>query len=401
MRLTKQAVERLPSPEQGQAFYFDDELPSFGVRVSAGGTRAYILDRRIAGKRRRITIARSNQMAPDKARNLARKMIGDIIDGGDPVADKQRERLKGVTLKDALEDYIAARDLKPRTVADMRIVMERGLSGWMTKPITSITADMVLRKHRELGATSQAQANLAMKYLRAVLALAQLEYRDGEGKPILESNPVGELSRRKAWHRVERRRTLIKTHQFPSWYAAVLTLPVNVQNYILYVLFTGLRAGEAATLKWDTVDLNAGAFTVLDTKNRTAHELPLSDYLRAMLEAQRKRVAGEYVFPGLHGKGHIKSAQSAIRKVEAASGVEFCLHDLRRTFATVAESLDIPAYAVKRLLNHTMAGDVTAGYVVTDVERLRRPMQKVTDFLLSACGAKAGAEVVELRHAQA
>jgi integrase len=286
--------------------------------------------------------------------------------------------------------------LKPRTVADMRKVMAHGLSGWMSKPITSITADMVRRKHRELGAKSLAQANLAMRYLRAVLALAQMEYRDAEGKPILESNPVTELSRRKAWHRVDRRKTLIKTHQFPAWYAAVLALPVNVQSYILFVLFTGLRAGEAATLRWETVDLTAGTFSVIDTKNRSTHELPLSDYLLDMLKAQRKRVAGEFVFPGLHGKGHIKSAQSAIRKVEAASGVEFCLHDLRRTFATVAESLDIPAYAVKRLLNHAMAGDVTAGYVVTDVERLRRPMQKITDYLLAACGAKAGAEVVQL-----
>jgi hypothetical protein len=62
----------------------------------------------------------------------------------------------------------------------------------------------------------------------------------------------------------------------------------------------------------------------------------------------------------------------------------FSVHDLRRTFITVAESLDIPAYALKRLLNHRAAGDVTAGYIVIDVERLRRPMQHITDFLLTS-----------------
>lgn len=401
MRLTKQTVERLPAPETGQAFFFDDELPSFGVRVSAGGTRAYVLDRRIGGKKRRMTIGRSTQMAPDKARNIARKMIGGILEGGDPVADKQRARLKSVTVKDALTAYIEVRDLKPRTVTDMKTVMQRSLAGWMSKPITSITPDMVLRKHRELGAKSLAQANLAMRYLRAVLTLAQLDYRDGEGRPILEANPVTELSRRKAWHRVERRRTLIKTHQFPGWYAAVVELPINVRRYILFVLFTGLRAGEAATLKWETVDLTGAAFVVTNTKNRAAHELPLSDYLHDMLTQQRNHAPGDYVFPGLHGKGHIKSAESAIREVKAGSGIEFCLHDLRRTFATVAESLDIPAFAVKRLLNHAMAGDVTAGYIVSDVERLRRPMQKITDYLLVACGVKPGADVVELRHVTA
>ena len=59
------------------------------------------------------------------------------------------------------------------------------------------------------------------------------------------------------------------------------------------------------------------------------------------------------------------------------------LHDLRRTFITIAESLDIPAYALKRLLNHKTANDVTAGYIITDVERLRRPMQQITDHILS------------------
>ncbi|MGH8642874.1 MAG: hypothetical protein ACRET6_14260 [Burkholderiales bacterium] len=80
------------------------------------------------------------------------------------------------------------------------------------------------------------------------------------------------------------------------------------------------------------------------------------------------------------------------------SGVEFILHDLRRTFATVAESLDIPAHPLKRLLNHRVsAADVTAGYIVHDVERLRRPMQAITDYLLSSGGIRPVAEVIELR----
>jgi hypothetical protein len=58
--------------------------------------------------------------------------------------------------------------------------------------------------------------------------------------------------------------------------------------------------------------------------------------------------------------------------------------------------IDLSAYSVKRLLNHKMRNDVTAGYIVTDVERLRQPMQKITDFILRAAGAKPPAEVVEL-----
>ena len=72
------------------------------------------------------------------------------------------------------------------------------------------------------------------------------------------------------------------------------------------------------------------------------------------------------------------------------------LHDLRRAFITIAESLDISAYAVKRLVNHKMSGDVTAGYIIADVERLRKPMQNITDYILKVAGVKPKAEVIEL-----
>lgn len=67
---------------------------------------------------------------------------------------------------------------------------------------------------------------------------------------------------------------------------------------------------------------------------------------------------------------------------DQSTGIQFTVHDLRRTFITIAESLDIPAYALKRLLNHKMSGDVTAGYIILDVERLRRPMQVIAEFIL-------------------
>lgn len=72
--------------------------------------------------------------------------------------------------------------------------------------------------------------------------------------------------------------------------------------------------------------------------------------------------------------------------VTKASGIAFTVHDLRRTFITIAESLDISAYALKRLLNHKMTNDVTAGYIIADVERLRKPMQQITDFILKSMG---------------
>ncbi len=70
---------------------------------------------------------------------------------------------------------------------------------------------------------------------------------------------------------------------------------------------------------------------------------------------------------------------------------------MRRTFITIAESLDIPAYALKRLMNHKMSNDVTAGYIIVDVERLRKPMQFVTDYVLKGMGVIKSAEVITIQ----
>lgn len=73
--------------------------------------------------------------------------------------------------------------------------------------------------------------------------------------------------------------------------------------------------------------------------------------------------------------------------------MEFSSHDLRRTFSTIADSLNIGFYATKRLLNHKMRHDVTAGYIVSDVERLRAPMEAISQTILQIVG-RAPANVV-------
>ena len=79
--------------------------------------------------------------------------------------------------------------------------------------------------------------------------------------------------------------------------------------------------------------------------------------------------------------GPLKEPRTAVDRITAQTGITFMLHDLRRTFITIAESLDIPAYALKRLLNHKFSNDVTAGYIVPTTERLREPMQRISNYI--------------------
>ena len=167
------------------------------------------------------------------------------------------------------------------------------------------------------------------------------------------------------------------------------------------MLFTGLRRQEAAQLTWETVDLKDRTLVIADPKNRQPFLLPFSDYVAEIFSRRRQAAEGAYVFPGDGRLGYLIEPRNPIAKVIEASGVDFTIHDLRRTFITVAESIDIQPYAIKRMVNHKMRGDVTAGYIVAHVQRLREPVGRVSEFLLKAIGVKDSAIVRPLRAAQA
>jgi integrase len=164
--------------------------------------------------------------------------------------------------------------------------------------------------------------------------------------------------------------------------AAVQALPnVDFRDYFLLVLLTGLRREEALKLCWVDVDLEQKTFIIREPKNHKDHTLPMSDFIFSLFQCRKSAAVSEYVFSDSKGRV-ISNFRYVLAAIKKTTGIDFCIHDLRRTFATVAESLDIPAYALKRLLNHADGSDVTAGYIVANVERLRTPMQKITDFVL-------------------
>ena len=67
--------------------------------------------------------------------------------------------------------------------------------------------------------------------------------------------------------------------------------------------------------------------------------------------------------------------------------VSFTLHDLRRTFCSVAETIGVGTYTLKRLLNHkTSRSDVTAGYTVLTAEELREPAEKICQRISEYAG---------------
>lgn len=396
-KLTKSFIDSIPLAASGQTFYRDSELKGFGLRVGTTG-KVYIAETKINGKVVRTTIGKHGVFTTEQARLRARELLLMMAQGTNPSDVKKEANARGITLEQTLADFLGARKaLKPRTIHDYQKCLDVYLVDWKKKPLHDITKDMVAKRHAKIGERSQAQANLTMRYLRALFNFAAGQYENSKGESVISDNPVKRLSQTRAWYRIERRQTIIKTHDLAPWYQAVMNIKNDtkgknretIRDYLLLVLFTGLRKEEAACLTWDNIDLRAKTLTVLETKNHSDHTLPLPDFLYELLVHRKASAVNQFVFPSANGNGRITDLTRQMNKVILDSSVTFTIHDLRRTFITVAESLDISAYALKRLLNHKMNGDVTAGYIVSDVERLREPMQRIATHLANTMGIPA------------
>lgn len=395
VRISNTKFENAPVPASGQYFLRDTDLRCFAVRITANGVRSYIVEKRINGRNVRTTLGRHGELTAVQARKKAQMFLGNVAMGIDPVAERRRQLRRATTLKACFEDFKKARKhLSEKTLYDYDRFLRVALKDWRKKPINAITPQMVQTRFYKISEKrGESYANLTMRALRSILNFAMASYDDGTGASVLASNPVLILTRTRAWHKSQRRQTVIKLHELKPWHDAVQSLrdpedPFSfgdtMADYQLLLVFTGLRRGEAARLKWSDIDLEDRTLFLRKTKNGEAITLPLSTYVLELLSRRQLNILTTHVFPGRDGRGPLIEPKKQIARVVERSGIVYTLHDLRRTFITIAESLDISPYAIKRLVNHKMANDVTSGYIVSDIERLRRPAQKIGDFLVRA-----------------
>lgn len=409
LKLNKSTIDRLPPPEgKGYVIHWDTELRGFGLRITSSGTRSFILQTRIRGRERRITIGRYPDISPDTARKQVKVIAGEVAGGGDPIAERERRKLEGVTLSECFDEYLRLRrrrnnqlHLKDSTKADMSRALDEDLADWQAKPITKITRDMVKRRYAERAAKSPVRANVAFRYLRAVLNFAAASYRDAEGRPVITDNPVRVLSELSMWGRVQSRRRVMDVDQVNVWIPAVLALAEVPErepgqgkhkpklrhgevyrDFFLFLALTGCRKGEALGLRKSNVDLHRDTVTFKDTKNRTDHVLPLTPRLRELLVRRMDASTEDLVFVTPEGRP-LTNMRYALARIVVDSGVQFSPHDLRRLCATTLERLAVPVYTIKAVLNHLPgAEDVTGRYVQVSEDMKLEALLRLDSMLM-------------------
>jgi integrase len=391
IKLTEKSVARLIAPTASgkQEIHWDLEQPGFGVLCSGvSETKTFIAQTRINNTKlkRRVTIGRCDRLRISEAREKAKEVLAQMDLGEDPKASGRE-----LSLKLALEAYIAGnKKLRPSSINGYRGWCEQHLGDWLDRPLGEITRTMVEQRHADISAkietkpngySGQSTANAVFRAFRAIYNFA------ADRDEALPPNPVKILKRR--WFEDKRRERMVRFDQLLAFYAAVCDLENQVAaDYIKLLLFTGLRRTEAASLRWADIEFAAKTFSISGdrTKNGEKLTLPMSDLVSDLLIARRRIGRAEFIFPANSKSGHIQELKFAFDEIERSTGIKVSPHDLRRTFMTLADSLDISTLAIKALVNHAAPRDVTSGYIIMKVERLRAPAQRIADKIRELCG---------------
>ena len=114
-----------------------------------------------------------------------------------------------------------------------------------------------------------------------------------------------------------------------------------------FLVYTGMRIGEAVRLNWRDVDLERGIITVKKTKNFQSRVIPIHQNLKREL-LKRHPAVGRVI---LYSRDHIEhKLKQYFRK---AGFPELRVHDLRHTFASLMVMAGVDLKTVQELLGHT------------------------------------------------
>ena len=414
INFTVKALDSLEPPTEGQEYTFDEQVQGLSIRVTHLGVKAFVVRKRMKGKANApyVHLGYYPVMTIQQARIKARESMNLLSQGINPNNIKGDVISKmSITLQRVIDDYTTSKhNLKEETVKDYLSILENYLSDWKKKPISEISRDMVEQRHIDITygkgkfshkGGSPTRANKTMRVVRALFNYAIGQYEDSRGEPLFVHNPVTRITHNKGWSKENIRQGVVHKHDLKKWYEGVMKLPLQdnnikslnssevVRDWLILLMFTGLRRSEALALKWSDIDVNNHSFTIEDTKNNESHSLPITFKIQEVLD-RRKRdkdnpvinpYDNPYVFQGTNTNSHLHPPKRQLDRAKELVGFDFTPHDLRRTFETTANRLAFSQYTLKKLVNHRNTRDVTGRYIVLDIDELREPMQRITDEL--------------------
>jgi integrase len=344
IRLTKTSIATLALPPGSKdAIFFDSELPGFGMRLRAGGSRKWIVQYQLHGhQQRRLTIGSVAVFDPDQARKIAREKLAMVRLGQDPQAEKVEAGIAArQTLSSVIERYLAekASKLRPTSLRDARRHLLKHF-----RPLHGMPVHQIERRHvaAHLGGapveTARARGSLSALFAWAI----------AEG--LCDGNPVVGTRSPDADVR-PRERVLSDEELVAVWKACG---DDDYGRIVRLIILTGQRRQEVGGIRWNELDRERGTWTIPSerTKNKRPHMLTLPAPAWAIIETVPPRYGLDRLFGALHGQdfgGWSRGKRPLDERVKIAA---WTLHDLRRTVATRMADLGVAPHVIEALLNH-------------------------------------------------
>ena len=374
-RLNAEIVAK-SQPRQKEYFVRDTELRGFFLRVRPSGVTSYGVLSSLGRKGNKIEriIGNAAAYSPKKARDVAKQWLVQFDQGIVPKAT-DKGSMNPVQL---LEQYIASKNLKPRTEKDYRYNFKHYLKPLNSRKIQNLTTDDIVRWYSS-GKTHATGTERTFVVLKAVM-----DYAFALG--YISENPA-----RKAALLVKRKVNPSKQQHLSEIYddlskfmTAFLSTSVSkvMRDWMVFCLTTGLRKQESMTVTWEQVDLVQKRVTLPTNKSDRFLIVPMVgltyDMFQSRFNAEDKDDV--YVFASKPAIA-IKDARKALSKVCNSAGIAtYSHHDFRRLFASVCHELDISETEIGKLLNHAPK-TVTPIYINQSLEKARRKYQRVVDAL--------------------
>ena len=359
LKITKRMVDQLQS-DGAEKFYWDADLPGFGVRVRGSGRKYYVAQFRANGRLRRITLGRHGAVPTETARRRAMAAISDAKGGLDPAAARDAGR-KAVTMKQLgkrfLEDYVPDH-CKPSTAYEYGRSVNFFINPRIgSRKVRDIQRSDIAELHHELRKTPY-QANRTLGVLSKLFNLAEMWGLRPDG-----SNPCLHVKR----YKEEKRERFLSAEEFARL-GRVLdeTLRDGSETRsavaaIRLLMLTGCRLSEIQKLQWEHVHLEAGELELPDTKTG-GRAVPLAPSAVRLLESLPRNEDNPWVIAGRKPGSHLTDLQHPWRRIRTRAELDDVrIHDLRHSFASRALALGEGLPMIGKLLGHTQV-QTTARY---------------------------------------
>jgi integrase len=376
MKLTKRVLDTVKPNPNHDLFFWDDEVPGFGLRIKPSGVRSFIVQyRNGGGASRRMTLGKFGVLTPDEARKMAKQTLAEAARGGDP-AEKRSQDRNAMTVRQLCRVYLEAaeqglilgkgkRPKKTSTLATDRGRIERHILPLLgSRRVRDLTTPDIVRFMRDVTAGKTADdvktgfrgraiveggagtASRTVGLLGGILSFAVSE-------GFVAANPVRGV-RRPADNRREIRLTADQYRALANTLAEAEAEGENssVILAIRLLALTGCRRGEIERLKWDEVDLAGRCLRLLDSKEGKSIRPLGEDALKLLNNLPRD---GCYVLPGNAPNKPFVGLPKAWRRILRKDALsDLTPHGLRHGFASVASDLGFAEPTIAAMLGHGM-----------------------------------------------